>query len=132
MDIERPDLKKKRKRRRVVVIAAAVVVLAAAGVLVARMKPASPEVDRSTIWTGTVARGTLLRQVRGIGSLVPREDKIQLIPAQTQATITRILVLPGAQVQPETVLMDMTDPALEQQLLTAAAGLERCAGGLPQ
>jgi HlyD family secretion protein len=124
MDIERPDLKKKRKRRRAVVIAAAVVVLAAAGVLVARMKPASPEVDRSTIWTGTVARGTLLRQVRGIGSLVPREDKIQLIPAQTQATITRILVLPGAQVNPDTVLMQMTDPALEQQLLTAQLALQ--------
>lgn len=119
MDIERPDLKKKRRRRRALGVAAAVVVLAVAGVLVWRMKPASPEVDRSTVWTGTVARGTLLRQVRGIGSLVPREDQIMLIPAQTQATITRILVLPGAKVQPDTLLMEMTDPQLEQQLLTA-------------
>lgn len=124
MDIERPDLKKKRKRRRIIMTAAAVVVLAAASMLVARMKPASPQVDRSTIWTGTVARGTLLRQVRGIGTLVPREDKIQLLPAQTQATITRILVLPGASVQPDTVLMDMADPALEQQLLTAQLTLK--------
>jgi HlyD family secretion protein len=124
MDIERPDLKKKRKRRRILALALAAGALAIAAVVLARIKPASPGVDRSTVWTGVVERGTMLRQVRGIGSLVPREDEVQLIPAQTQATITRILVLPGARVQSDSVLMQMTDPALEQQLLTAQLTLK--------
>lgn len=119
MDIARPDLKKSRARRRLLLGAIAAIVLVAATVAVSRLKPASPEVDRSTVWTGTVERGTLLRQVRGIGTLVPREDRIRLIPAETEATITRIMVLPGAHVQPDTVLMEMTDPQLQQELLTA-------------
>ncbi len=66
--------------------------------LVTRLKPAAPEVDRSTVWTDVVKRGPLLRQVRGPGTLVPREDKIRLIPAETEATVVRIRVLPGAKV----------------------------------
>lgn len=119
MDIARPDLKRARTRRRLLWGSIALLVLAATAVFVGRLKPASPEVDRSTVWTGTVERGTLLRQVRGIGTLVPREDRIRLIPAETEATITRIMVLPGAHVQPDTVLMEMTDPLLQQELLTA-------------
>ena len=61
---------------------------------VSRLKPAAPTVDRSTIWTDTVKRGPLVRQVRAsTGSLVPREDSIELIPAQTDATVVRIRVL---------------------------------------
>ena len=82
-----------------------------------------PEVD-SAVWTDTVKRGPLLRQVRGPGSLVPREDKIRLIPAQTDSTVVRIRVLPGAQVQPGTVLMDLVDPELQQQLLDAQLQLQ--------
>jgi RND family efflux transporter MFP subunit len=66
----------------------------------------------------------MIRQVRGsTGSLVPREDSIELIPAQTDATIVRIRVLPGAKVTPDTVLMDLADPQLEQQLLSAQLAL---------
>lgn len=119
MDIARPDLKQKRTRRQIALIAIGCLVLAGVGFGVSRLKPASPEVDRSTVWTGTVERGTLLRQVRGIGTLVPREDRIRLIPAETAATVVRILVLPGARVQPDTVLMDLTDPQLQQELLNA-------------
>ena len=81
--------------------------------------------DRSTIWTDTVKRGPMIRQVRGsTGSLVPREDSIELIPAQTDETVVRIRALPGAQVTPNTVLLDLADPQLEQQVLNAQLALK--------
>ena len=99
MDISRPDIKKKKMRRQWIVAAGAVVALALVAFLVTRLKPAAPEVDRATVWTDTVKRGPLLRQVRGPGTLVPREDKIRIIPAETDATISRIRALPGTQVK---------------------------------
>ena len=77
------------------------------------LKPALTPVDRATIWTDTVKRGPMLVQVRGPGTLVPREDSIELIPAQTDATVVRIRVLPGAQVTPDTILLDLADPQLQ-------------------
>ena len=91
----------------------------AASFAVARLKPAAPSVDRSTVWTDVVKRGPMVRQVRGLGTLVPREDSIELIPAQTEATVVRIRVLPGAKVTPDTVLMDLSDPELQQELTNA-------------
>jgi RND family efflux transporter MFP subunit len=124
MDIARPDLLLKRKRRLAAYIAAALIVLAVGVVVVMRLKPAAPTVDRSTIWPDMVKRGPMIRQVRGsTGSLIPREDSIELIPAQTDATVVRIRVLPGAKVTPDTVLMDLADPQLEQQLLSAQLAL---------
>jgi HlyD family secretion protein len=125
MDIARPDLKQKRKRQLVIWTGVAVVVVVALGFVVSRLKPAAPTVDRSTIWPDTVKRGPLVRQVRAsTGSLVPREDSIELIPAQTDATVVRIRVLPGAKVTPDTILMDLADPQLEQQLLNAQLALK--------
>jgi HlyD family secretion protein len=108
MDISRPDLKKQRQRRRMVWVAVAVVVVGVAAFFLLHLKPAIP----------------LLRQVRGPGTLVPREDKIRLIPAETEATVVRIRVLPGAHVEPDTVLMDLVDPLLQQQLLDAQLQLK--------
>jgi len=123
MDISRPDLKKRRLRRNAIWITGALIAVAIGTFFILRLKPAIPEVD-SAVWTDTVKRGPLLRQVRGPGSLVPREDKIRLIPAQTEATVVRIRVLPGAQVQPDTILMDLVDPELQQQLLDAELQLK--------
>ncbi len=124
MDIARPDLKRKRTRRRVVLVLVALLLLSGAGFAVARLKPAAPSVDRSTVWTDTVKRGPMVRQVRGIGTLTPREDRIRLIPAETEATVVRLRVLPGAKVTPDTVVMDLTDPQLEQELLAAQLGVK--------
>jgi len=97
-----------------------VVVLTVAVVLVSRLKPAAPVVDASTVWPDTVKRGDMIRQVRGsTGLLVPREDSIELIPALTDATVVRIRVLPGTIVKPDTILMDMAAPEVEQKLLDA-------------
>jgi len=125
MDIARPDIKLKKRRRLIVWTAAGIAIAVAAGVAVARLKPASPTVDRSSIWTDTVKSGDLTIQVRAsTGMLVPREDSIQLIPAQTDATVVRIRVLPGAKVTPDTILMDLADPQLNQELLNAQLALK--------
>ena len=125
MDIARPDLSLKRKRRLVAFAVVALAVLAVALFAVFRLKPAAPTVDRSTIWTDTVKRGPMIRQVRGsTGTLVPREDSIELIPAQTDVTVVRIRVLPGAKVTPDTILMDLADPQLQQELLNAKLALK--------
>ena len=118
MDISRPDIRKRKLRYRLSLAAIGLILVVVAAWFVLRLKPAVPTVD-SAVWTDTVKRGPLLRQVRGPGSLVPREDRIRLIPAETDATVVRIRVLPGAHVEPETVLMDLVDPELQQQLLDA-------------
>jgi multidrug resistance efflux pump len=120
MDIARPDIKLKKRRKLYVWAAAAAVVLVAAGFGVSRLKPAAPTQDASAIWPGVVQRGNIIRQVRGsTGTLVPREDSIQLIPALTDATVVRVRVLPGAVVTPDTILLDLSDPELQQKLLNA-------------
>ena len=124
MDISRPDIKQKKMRRQWLATAAGVLVLAGVALFVSRLKPAAPTVDRATVWTDEVKRGPLLRQVRGPGTLVPREDKIRLIPAETEATVVRIRVLPGAKVEPDTVLMDLADPTVQQELLDAQLQLK--------
>src|SRR5271170_6106762 len=124
MDISRPDIKRKKTRRQIVVGIVAAIVLAGVAFAVSRLKPAAPAVERGTVWTDTVKRGPLLVQVRGPGSLVPREESIELIPAQTDATVVRIRVLPGAKVTPDTILLDMADPTLQQQVLDAQLALK--------
>src|SRR5271168_63012 len=124
MDIARPDIKRKKTRRQIVVGIVAAIVLAGVAFAVSRLKPAAPSVERGTVWTDTVKRGPMLRQVRGLGTLVPREESIQLIPAQTDATVVRIRVLPGTKVTPDTILMDLADPQLQQLLLSAEQALK--------
>ena len=125
MDIARPDLLQKRKRRFAAFLIVALLMIAALLIVVYRLKPAAPTVDRSTIWPDTVNRGPMIRQVRGsTGTLVPREDKLRLIPAETEATVTRILVLPGAHVEPNTVVMELVNPELAQEAMNAGLALK--------
>jgi len=123
MDIARPDIRKKKLRRQIVVLAIVAVGVTAAAWAVMRLKPAVPSVDASVVWPDTVKRGDFTRNVRGLGTLVPREESIELIPAQTDATVLRIRVLPGPMVTPDTVLMDLADPQLQQQLVSAKLAL---------
>ena len=123
MDISRPDIRRKKLRRNALFAAVACAAAVAVAVVIYRLKPAIPTVD-SAVWTDTVKRGPLVYQVRGPGTLVPREDKIRLIPAETEATVVRIRVLPGAHVEPDTVLMELVDPAVQQQMLDAQLQLK--------
>jgi HlyD family secretion protein len=121
MDIARPELKQ-RKRRRQVVIGGAIllaVIAAAAGLMA--LGPAMPSVERSSVLVDTVKRGELLREVRGPGTLVPKE--IRWIAAETSARVERVLVKPGAQVEPDTVILELSNPEVDDQLLAATAAL---------
>jgi len=119
MDIARPELKRQKRRRQIIWSVCAVVVLVGVTVGISRLKPAAPTVDRSTIWTDTVKRGSMLRQVRGLGSLIPSHEDVRQIPAETEATVIRIDKLPGSQVEANTVLVEMVNPQLEQEALDA-------------
>src|SRR5512146_591667 len=119
MDIARPDIKRQKRRRQIIGAVIGVVLLGIVTIGVSRLKPAAPEVERSTVWTDTVKRGPMLRQVRGLGSLIPSQEFTRQIPAETDATVIRIRVLPGTEVKADTVLMEMTNPATEQASLDA-------------
>jgi HlyD family secretion protein len=83
----------------------------------ARLKPAMPTVERGSIWVDTVMRGPMVRQVRGLGTLVPEE--VRWIPAATESRVERIYVKPGAAVKADTVLMELSNPELELAALDA-------------
>jgi HlyD family secretion protein len=117
MDIQRPSNAKAKKIKRAVYVTVAVVVIAGVTLGLSRLKPAAPSVDRGTVWTDTVKRGPMLREVRGLGTLVPLD--IHWIPAQTAARVDKIVIRPGHLVEPNTVILEMTDPAASQALLDA-------------
>src|SRR5580704_3547611 len=114
MDIARPEFKREKRRRQIVWLVVGVILLAGVTFGVSRLKPAAPEVERSTVWTDTVKRGGMLRQVRGLGTLIPSQEFIRQIPAETDATVVRIRMLPGSQVKADTILLEMSDPQVEQ------------------
>jgi multidrug efflux pump subunit AcrA (membrane-fusion protein) len=124
MDIARPELKQQKRRRQMIGASVAVVVLVAITVGVSRLKPAAPSVERSTVWTDTVKRGPMLRQVRGLGSLIPSQEFTRQIPAETEATVIRIRVLPGTEVKADTILLEMSNPLVEQTALDASLQLK--------
>jgi len=92
MDIARPNIARQRRRRQIVYVIAGVLVIALMTMGLSRLKPAAPSVERSTVWIDTVKRGSVLRQVRGLGTLIPVE--IQWIPAVTEGRVDKILILP--------------------------------------
>ena len=119
MDIARPEFKQQKRRRQIVAVSSGVIVMAALTVFVYRLRPAAPTVERGTVWTDTVKRGSMLRQVRGIGSLVPSQESVLQIPAETEATIIRIHMLPGSLVKADSILVEMSDPQVEQAAVDA-------------
>jgi HlyD family secretion protein len=119
MDIARPEFKTQKRRRQTMIAIAVVLGVAAVSFGVSRLKPAAPTVERGTVWTDTVKRGPMLRQVRGTGSLVPSQEAVRQIPAETEATVVRILMLPGSQVTKDTILLEMSNPQTEQAAVDA-------------
>jgi HlyD family secretion protein len=124
MDIARPEFKTQKRRRQLFILAALILSVAASSVAVSRLKPAAPTVERGTVWTDTVKRGPMLRQVRGLGTLVPTQEAVRQIPAETEATVVRIHMLPGSQVKADTILLQMTNPQTEQAAVDAQLQLK--------
>jgi HlyD family secretion protein len=118
VDIARsPDVIRKKKLRRAIYTGLALLAIVLITVGVSRLKPAAPTVERATVWVDTVKRGPMVRQVRGSGTLVPEE--IRWIPATTQGRVERIVLRPGAQVKTGTVILELTNPELQQSVKEA-------------
>jgi HlyD family secretion protein len=121
MDIPRHGVAEKRRRRQIVLVALGVVLVALVTWGLSRLEPAAPGVDRSVVWIEAVKRGDIPRQVRGPGTLVPEE--IRWIVAETQAQVESRLVLPGALVTVDTVILELSNPELEQATQDALLAL---------
>ena len=117
VDIARPNQAKRKRVKRILWASVAVVAVAAISLGVSRLKPAAPSVDRAVVWIDSVKRGPMLRQVRGSGTLVPED--IRWITMQAQGRVERIVLRPGAQVTPDTVILELSNPELEQSVRTA-------------
>jgi HlyD family secretion protein len=118
MDIARPASFARQKRtRRIVYSGVGLVAVLLLTLGLSRLKPAAPSVERGTVWVDTVKRGEMLRQVRGLGTLVPED--IRWIPAASDGRVERILVQPGTAVKPDTVVLELSNPELELQALDA-------------
>lgn len=122
MDIPRPSQAKAKLRKRILLGVVVVAVLAGITVFLARLGPAAPVVDRNLVWVDQVKRGPMVRQVRGLGTLVPEE--IRWIAARTSARVDRIILRPGAQVTPDSVILEMMNPDVEQAATAAESQLE--------
>jgi HlyD family secretion protein len=118
VDIPRPQDPRAKRRKQIIYGAVAIIVLLGVTLGLSKLKPAAPSVERSTVWVDTVKRGPMLRQVRGIGTLVPEE--IRWIPSLSQGRVERILVRPGTKVKADTILVELSNPQVEQAALDAS------------
>jgi HlyD family secretion protein len=117
MDIQRPaSVARKKKLKQMAFAVAGLLAVGLVSVVLARLKPAAPTVERATVWVDTVKRGAMLRQVRGLGTLVPVDEARRWIPAATQGRVERIVLRPGATVTPDTVVLELDDPTARQLL----------------
>jgi HlyD family secretion protein len=117
MDIPREGLARKRQIRRVLYSLGGLVAILLISLGLSRLKPAAPSVERTTLWPGIVRRGGMLRQVHGLGTLVPED--IRWIPAASEGRIERILGLPGKIVKADTILLELSNPEMELATLNA-------------
>ena len=128
MDIPRKSAAKKRRIKRIVYALTAVIVVGLITVGVSRLKPAAQSVDDATTLKDTVKRGSMVRQVRGLGTLVPEE--IRYVPAISQGRIEKRLVQAGAQVKAETVIFELTNPEIQQAFIDAESQLRAAEANL--
>jgi HlyD family secretion protein len=128
MDIPRPDVAAKRRRRRAVYAAVGLVTVVSTTLGVRGLTPAAPSVDRATIVIDRVKRGSMVREVRGLGTLVP--ENIRWIPATTTGRVERIRLRPGTVVSEDTIILELSNPALEQELHEARLQQQAAEAGL--
>jgi HlyD family secretion protein len=117
MDIARPSNARRKRIRRIAYSAIALLAVLAITLGLSRLQPAAPGVERATLWVDTVKRGPLLREVRGSGTLVPED--IRWIPATTQGRVERVLLHPGTAVTADSVILELVNPQLDQELQDA-------------
>jgi HlyD family secretion protein len=121
MDIQRPSNARAKKIKRIAYAIVAIILIGGVTLGLSRLKPAAPSVDGSTIWPDTVKRGPMVREVHGLGTLVPED--IHWIPAQTVSKVDRIVIRPGHIVHPDTIILEMSNPELQRDVLDAEYAL---------
>lgn len=122
MDVKRdPAILKAKKRRQAMMAGTGVLALIMVSVWVMRLEPAAPTVDANAAWTGKVTRGSMVREVRGSGTLVPED--IRWITATTSGRVERRLLRPGAQVTPDTIILELSNPDLQNRAKAAELAL---------
>ena len=121
MDIPRPDQSKAKRKKRILYITVGVIVLAGITVFLSRLERAAPTLERNLVWIEPVKKGQMLRNVRGLGTLVPEE--IRWIAARTQGRVDKIILRPGAIVTPESIILMLANPDVEQAAANADSSL---------
>ena len=117
MDIQRPSNARAKKIRRIIYASVACLLIAGVSYGLSKLKPAAPSVDKATIWPDEVKRGPMVREVRGLGTLVPED--IRWIAAQTNCRVDKWVLRPGAIVKPDSIIMELSDPTLQRDALDA-------------
>ena len=128
MDIARPSNARKKRIKQAIYAGVGLLAVVLVSVGLSRLKPAAPTVERAVVWPDTVKRGPMVRQVRGLGTLTPED--IRWIPATTQGRVERIILRPGTSVKANDVVLELTNPQLEQQLQDAMLKLQAAEAGL--
>ncbi|HEY7290982.1 MAG TPA: hypothetical protein VH583_14185, partial [Vicinamibacterales bacterium] len=128
MDIARPSNVKKKRIRQAIYAGVGLLAVVLVSVGLSRLKPAAPTVERAVVWPDTVKRGPMVREVRGLGTLTPED--IRWIPATTQGRVERIILRPGTAVKADSVILELSNPTLEQQLQDAELKLAAAEAGL--
>jgi HlyD family secretion protein len=128
MDIARPSNAKQKRIRQGLYAGVGLLAVVLVSVGLSRLKPAAPTVERAVVWPDTVKRGPMVRQVRGLGTLTPED--IQWIPATTQARVDKIVLRPGTAVKANSVILELSNPQLEQELIESQLKLQAADAGL--
>jgi HlyD family secretion protein len=129
VDIARdPSFARNKKIRRAAFAGVGVLIIVLVSVGLAQMKPAAPTVERATVWVDTVKRGSMVRQVRGLGTLVPEDTR--WLPATTEGRVERIVLRPGAHVTPSSVILELSNPQVEQEAINARLALQAAEANL--
>jgi HlyD family secretion protein len=117
MDIARPSNARRKRIKQVAYAAVGLVAVLLITLGLSKLKPAAPSVEGATVWRDAVKRGPMLRQVRGLGTLVPED--IRWIPATTQGRVVKIILRPGTSVTSDNVILELSNPQLEQEMQDA-------------
>ena len=128
MDIARPSNARKKRIRQAIYAGVGLLAVVLVSVGLSRLKPAAPTVERAVVWPDTVKRGPMVRQVRGLGTLTPED--IRWIPATTQGRVEKIILRPGTPVKSTDVILELSNPQLQQQLQDAELKLQAAEAAL--
>jgi HlyD family secretion protein len=119
VDVQREGVARKKKIRRAIIAGVVLAGIAGISFALSRLEPAAPSVNRATVWMDGVKRGEMIRQVRGPGTLEVLPEAITWVAARTRGRVDRRVLLPGVEVEPDTIILELSNPELEQELRDA-------------